>query len=868
MRLPDPGLRRRHGDAAGAARREDRALGRHVDGRPDRHGRWRRCPARRSSASCSTTSARRSTPPASRASRELRRRAADLGSAEDEAADYLLTISQGFGPHSREQWLALTRPMLRRVGSRLPPPLRPGDRRLAAAAHAGGGRRRRGRALGRLRRDPLPDAAPARRDVRRAVARHGRGDGAARPARRACTSSAASAMRRRWSMPARSRWCGSSCSGHEDRLDGRARRRRTDRSPARGLGRGRRRRTRCRAPAPSPRRCCRAASCRPARACSRTPTARRRSSPRSARRRRCCAAAYLVYAADQLGKPDEVLTPLFGASQVELVVACAQARRAAAHGAGRARSTPPSAARQVERVRKMLLAFSRDLRVVLLRLASRLQTLRCHAASKRPCPQSIARRDAAGVRAARQPARHLADQVGARGPLVPLPRPRELPRDRRHARRAARRPRGAGRAPARRCSAPTSPRTACRREVQGRPKHLYSIWKKMERKGARLRRRHGRARAARHRARRRRLLCGARRACTSAGRRSPASSTTTSPGRRPTATARCTPWCRATTAGRSRSRSARAEMHEHAEFGVAAHWAYKERRSASRAVAGGALRGAHRAGAPGRAAPAAGLGARPRRRRRCPAPTRRRGKGSSTTASTSSRRRRRGRARRRARRRSTSPTPCTPISATAAAAPRSTARWCRSARAAERPDGRDHGGQERRAVARLAEPRARLPAERALEGQGARLVQRPGPDATDRARPRGGGEAAAARRPHRAQARATWRRSSAFAAPTRCSRWSARTSSRCATSRRCCGRRPSPEAGRATRSRSAAARAEAGRGGVLVVGVESLLTSLARCCRPAPPDAIAGYVTRGRASPCTAPRCSNLRALRAARRSA
>jgi pimeloyl-ACP methyl ester carboxylesterase len=31
----------------------------------------------------------------------------------DEAADYLLTISKGFGPHTREQWLALTRPMLR-----------------------------------------------------------------------------------------------------------------------------------------------------------------------------------------------------------------------------------------------------------------------------------------------------------------------------------------------------------------------------------------------------------------------------------------------------------------------------------------------------------------------------------------------------------------------------------------------------------------------------------------------------------------------------------------------------------------------------------------------------------------------------------
>jgi GTP pyrophosphokinase len=37
-----------------------------------------------------------------------------------------------------------------------------------------------------------------------------------------------------------------------------------------------------------------------------------------------------------------------------------------------------------------------------------------------------------------------------------------------------------------------------------------------------------------------------------------------------------------------------------------------------------------------------------------------------------------------------------------------------------------------------------------------------------------------------------------------------------------------------------------GTGGVLVVGLDSLLTQTARCCKPAPPDEIAGYVTRGR----------------------
>ena len=34
----------------------------------------------------------------------------------DEAADYLLSISAGFGPHSRDEWLALSRPMLEADG--------------------------------------------------------------------------------------------------------------------------------------------------------------------------------------------------------------------------------------------------------------------------------------------------------------------------------------------------------------------------------------------------------------------------------------------------------------------------------------------------------------------------------------------------------------------------------------------------------------------------------------------------------------------------------------------------------------------------------------------------------------------------------
>jgi GTP pyrophosphokinase len=48
-------------------------------------------------------------------------------------------------------------------------------------------------------------------------------------------------------------------------------------------------------------------------------------------------------------------------------------------------------------------------------------------------------------------------------------------------------------------------------------------------------------------------------------------------------------------------------------------------------------------------------------------------------------------------------------------------------------------------------------------------------------------------------------------------------------------------------------------GGVLVVGIDSLLTTLASCCRPAPPDAIGGYVTRGKGVAVHRLDCSNFR---------
>src|SRR5690606_75746 len=41
-------------------------------------------------------------------------------------------------------------------------------------------------------------------------------------------------------------------------------------------------------------------------------------------------------------------------------------------------------------------------------------------------------------------------------------------------------------------------------------------------------------------------------------------------------------------------------------------------------------------------------------------------------------------------------------------------------------------------------------------------------------------------------------------------------------------------------------RRESAKGDVLVVGVGSLMTQVAKCCRPAPPDDIRGLITRGK----------------------
>jgi GTP pyrophosphokinase len=64
------------------------------------------------------------------------------------------------------------------------------------------------------------------------------------------------------------------------------------------------------------------------------------------------------------------------------------------------------------------------------------------------------------------------------------------------------------------------------------------------------------------------------------------------------------------------------------------------------------------------------------------------------------------------------------------------------------------------------------------------------------------------------------------------------------------------------RAASAASIIDGKKSGVLVVGVDALMTQLAKCCKPAPPDPIAGFVTRGRGVSIHRTDCSNLAAMR------
>ena len=104
------------------------------------------------------------------------------------------------------------------------------------------------------------------------------------------------------------------------------------------------------------------------------------------------AATYLAHCCTHLNRPEEVIAKAFGASFATLAI---ETTRLVALQSQARRSNPryaqaDNASMQTEAIRKMLLAFSRDLRVVMLRMASRLQTLRYLAATKGDPPPGLA----------------------------------------------------------------------------------------------------------------------------------------------------------------------------------------------------------------------------------------------------------------------------------------------------------------------------------------------------------------------------------------------------------------------------------------------------------------------------------------------
>ncbi|MFG6415181.1 RelA/SpoT family protein [Roseateles sp. DC23W] len=289
------------------------------------------------------------------------------------------------------------------------------------------------------------------------------------------------------------------------------------------------------------------------------------------------AAAYLVYAADFLSKPEELVAKAFGDSYASLVmhtrklVQLQRAARGARIGGDR---KSDAKAEQTERVRKMLLAFSKDLRVVLLRLASRLQTLRWHAASKTPCPVELAAESQAvfaplanrlGIWQIKWELEDLAFRFREPEAYKSLAKALHETRVEREQRIEA----------ARVALQDDLHAQGIAAEVQGRPKHLYSIHKKMQGKDLALERVFD-LRALR-------VIVASLPDCYAALARLHEIFTPV-PGEFDDYIAKPKPNGYQSlhtvvlgTDGRAMEVQIRTrEMHDHAEHGVAAHWAYKE----------------------------------------------------------------------------------------------------------------------------------------------------------------------------------------------------------------------------------------------------------------------------------------------------
>lgn len=189
------------------------------------------------------------------------------------------------------------------------------------------------------------------------------------------------------------------------------------------------------------------------------------------------AAAMLGALPDTSATRDEMVVKAFGPAIGRLV----QGSRALLRLTAATRESSDSAAdsgAQKEMLRKMLLAMAADLRIVLMRLASRYQTLRWHAAAKQPCTRDFAREtldiytplaNRLGIWQIKWEMEDLAFRFLDSDKYKEIAKLLEEKRTEREAfiRNAIERIRAALTA------------AGVDAEISGRPKHIYSIWNKM-----------------------------------------------------------------------------------------------------------------------------------------------------------------------------------------------------------------------------------------------------------------------------------------------------------------------------------------------------------------------------------------------------
>ena len=249
-----------------------------------------------------------------------------------------------------------------------------------------------------------------------------------------------------------------------------------------------------RARSSSPSRCTPGRRCPPASRCGRTRSASSASLAAIGMDPAARAAGVLFAVPKYAGRPEKLRRRIRRGDR--------GARRRRGEALPAARADARHAGEQNEILRKMVLGMVEDIRVVLIRLASRTQTLRWFAKNASRGAPAYARETLDIYCAARQPAGRLAAEVGAGGPVVPLPRARALQEHRADARRAARRARAVHRERHRRRSATRAAKD--RRAGRGhRPAEAHLLHLEQDaRQEPRLRRGARRARAARHRARR------------------------------------------------------------------------------------------------------------------------------------------------------------------------------------------------------------------------------------------------------------------------------------------------------------------------------------------------------------------------------